>query len=763
MRKHTFHIHIEGRVQGVGFRPHVYRIAQQFQLNGWVCNDVDGVHIEINAEEEEAKRFCHEVIAQAPSISTIVRHSLREVSFNDYQNFFIKESSSSAKPNLLLTPDLAICEYCRAEIHSSSSRRFQYPFTTCTQCGPRYSIITDLPYDRERTTMQEFAMCARCNAEYHDIDDRRYYSQTNSCPECAVHLWLTDNTGRRITDAPRQCILQAAEFIREGKIIAVKGIGGFLLMCDARSEIGVTLLRKRKLRPSKPFALMYPSLKKLQEDCFVSEEEATAFTSIEGPIVLLQMKTERKNKIAFDAIAPDLSRIGVMNPYSPLFELLMNELNFPVVATSGNISGSPIFYENEKAFENLKHLADYFLMNDRDIVLPQDDSVIQFTSFAKQKIILRRSRGLAPSFLHHSWKNFDEEIFCAGADLKSAFTLQHANNTYTSQFLGDLENFDSQLSYRKVLNHLLQMLKMKPSVVIHDLHPQYFSSMIAEDFAKENQLPVFIVQHHEAHFAAVLGENELLNSKEKVLGVIWDGVGFDADGSIRGGEIFLFENGKINRVASLESFPYLLGDKMSKEPRLSALSLAVKFPEAEKILRPQFSEQEWNFLQKVFRQENHPASTSMGRLFDAVASLLGITSFNTFEGEAAMYLENLAASSSKQDWNPFDIGNSSTATFPTSLIIQQIISEINRSTAREIIALRFHQTLVSWIEHAAKSFPVKHLAFSGGVFQNALLVDLIINRLKKNFTLHFHKQLSPNDECISFGQLAAFYLKRKSN
>jgi hydrogenase maturation protein HypF len=738
-------------------------MAQRHGLKGWVCNDVDGVHIEINAEADEAKRFSTAVAEEAPPMALITDSTVNEIPYTPYGQFEIRKSSPGTQPELLLTPDFGICNACAAELVSTDSRRFHYPFTTCTQCGPRYSIITGLPYDRERTTMKKFVMCETCGKEYEDIDDRRYFSQTNSCPDCAIRLWLTDHQGKRISTHPDEAISLSARFIFEGKIIAVKGIGGYLLMCDARNETAIETLRDRKHRPSKPFALMYPSLTLLQEHCHLSEEEIKAFGSVEAPIVLVQMKPEKINAIAFDAIAPKLSRIGVMNPYTPLFRLLMDRLKIPVVATSGNVSGSPIYFDNDAAFENLKNLADYFLMNDRDIVVPQDDSVMQFTKNSNQKIILRRSRGLAPSLLHHAWETFDEEILCTGADLKSAFALHHAGNTYVSQFLGDLENFDSQQSYREVMNHLLGLLKMKPAVVIRDLHPQYFSSMLAEEFARKNNLPVVSVQHHEAHFASVLAENELLHPKEKILGVIWDGVGFRDDGSIRGGELFLFEKGKITHASSIESFPYVLGDKMSREPRLSALSLTAGIPEAASILRLQFSEQEWNFYQKLLKNEKHPPSTSMGRLFDAVSALLGITSINTFEGEAAMHLENMADSANNQRWNPYELDLIDRIVFPTSALIRKVVDGINRKTPQREPALRFHQTLVEWIEQAAHYFEVKHVAFSGGVFQNALLVDLIIERMKNHFRLHFHRQLAPNDECISFGQLAAYYLRIKTN
>lgn len=763
MREHTFHIHIKGRVQGVGFRPHVYRIAHRHELNGWVCNDVDGVHIEINAEADEANRFSSAVKNEAPPMALITNSTVKEIPFIPFGQFEIRNSSAGTQPELLLTPDFGMCNDCSAEIFSEESRRYHYPFTTCTQCGPRYSIITGLPYDRERTTMRKFVMCDACGKEYETIADRRYYSQTNSCPDCSIQLWLTDNEGKRISATADEAISRSARFISDGKIIAVKGIGGYLLMCDARNEAAILSLRERKQRPAKPFALMFPSLTLLREDCILSDEEIMAYQSVEAPIVLVKMKPEKRDAIALHAIAPKLSRIGVMNPYTPLFRLLMDRLQFPVVATSGNVSGSPIYFDNDAALENLRNFADYFLMNDRNIMVPQDDSVIQFTKTGRQKIILRRSRGFAPSLLHPDLKIPDQEIFCAGADLKSAFTLRHNGNTYTSQFLGDLENFDSQHSYRSVLNHLLGLLQMKPAVVIRDLHPHYFSSMMAEEFARVNNLPVISVQHHEAHFTSVLAENDLLESEEKILGVIWDGVGFGEDGSIRGGEMFLFENGKINHAASIETFPYLLGDKMSREPRLSALSLSSGIPEAQDVLRPLFSNEEWNFYSLALKNQKHPPSTSMGRLFDAVAAMLGITSVNSFEGEAAMQLENLAASAGDQSWMPFELDWRGDVELPSLMLMEKLTEGINLNIPREVLALRFHQTLIAWIERSATFFKTKNLAFSGGVFQNGLLVDLIIERMMKNYKLHFHRLLSPNDECISFGQLAAYALRTKTN
>jgi hydrogenase maturation protein HypF len=757
IKMRTFHIHIEGQVQGVGFRPFVYRLATSLGIQGTVSNGLDGVHVFFNGEKTQARHFYQKLIHEIPQRARLLRHRMEEQDWAQFIDFQIVESHTSGRANLLITPDLGLCDDCRRELHDAADHRFHYPFITCINCGPRYSILHSLPYDRERSSMAPFKMCPACQTEYGSPLTRRHFSQTNSCPDCAVELsFWQKKSGRfeKTTSRTNDGISLTIKSLARGQIIAVKGIGGYLLICDATNPTAVATLRERKKRPSKPLALMYPSLAILKKDAYLNKTEAAAFTSIESPIVLCQVREQPASGIDTNGICPQLGRIGAMQPYTPLMELILAKWQKPIVATSGNLSGAPIFFEDEKALENLGTFVDAFLVHNREILLPQDDSVVQFTPVNHQRIVLRRSRGYAPTYIHPGFENQAETVLAMGADMKSTFSLQHAGNTYISQYLGDLGSYDTQENFDKTLRHLLRLFGARPERVVVDLHPAYFSSLKGRDIAKAAGSPVVAVQHHIAHFAAVLAENELLTSNEPVLGVIWDGTGWGDPApqnppEIWGGEFFLFENPQFERVAHLDYFPHLLGDKMAKEPRLSALALCRGIPGAEAFLRPLFSQKEWIFYQKMVAKAGGPATSSMGRLFDGVAALLGLQATSSFEGEAAMQLEALAQKASKAK-----AGYENLSGLNIGLLMTNIVADLQSGASKPDIAFKFHRSLVQWIQEMAAAQGVRKLAFSGGVFQNALLVDLIISELGENYQLFFHKELSPNDECISFGQLA---------
>ena len=756
----TYHIHIEGQVQGVGFRPFVYRLAKSKGLNGSVSNGLDGVHIYFNSDGNSARIFLKEILSNPPERAKVLRYSLENGRYEHFDDFRIVESSSKGRANLLITPDLGLCEDCRRELHDPANHRYHYPFITCINCGPRYSIMAALPYDRENTTMDPFQMCVPCREEYNSPVTRRHYSQTNSCPDCSVQLSWYEKRG---TVFQKEEGLSADEYIARvidklaaGKIIGIKGIGGYLLICDAASRAAINELRLRKSRPSKPFALMYPDIESLRNDAILSDEAAAAFQSIESPIVLCSLRSSPASGIVTDAIAPHLNRIGAMQPYAPLFDLLLHEWKKPIVATSGNLSGSPVFFDDEKALDNLGCIADAFLVNNRRILVPQDDSVVQYTPGFRKKVVLRRSRAFAPTYIHQNFHSWRGSALAMGADMKSTFSVQHAGNTYVSQYLGDLESFETQQNYQLTLNHFLQLFASKPDRVIIDKHPAYFSSAEGLQIAGEWGLSLMRVQHHEAHFAAVMAENDLLECDQPVLGIIWDGTGWGNDGNIWGGEFFLYKNCEILRIDHLARFPHLLGDKMSKEPRLSALSICRGISEAVPLIKAMFTQQEWAYYSRVVQHNDGLMSSSMGRLFDGVAALLGLVTKTSFEGEAAMRLEALATSYSPHKQPiPYSLD--------TGVMLREIIAELKNDTAKNKIAFRFHFTLVKWIEAVARRQQANLLAFSGGVFQNALLVDLAIQNLKTDFQLYFHQELSPNDECISFGQLAHAYLKHRQD
>ncbi len=752
----TYHIHLQGQVQGVGFRPFVYQLALEHGLNGWVNNTLDGVHIEITAEAGAADRFFEEVQSRAPVLSRIVLARMEEKPLQDYPNFRIIHSAEAGEATLLLTPDVALCADCRRELLDPRDRRYGYPFITCTNCGPRYSIITRLPYDRPYTTMQPFPMCGPCAAEYDNPLDRRYYSQTNSCETCGIALqWYEREQGLK-TGTAAALIAQTAAHLRAGKIVALKGIGGFLLCCDAANEAAIRTLRERKHRPSKPFALMYPSLAALEADAVVRAEEADELCGHVSPILLLELKDKPAHALALEAIAPGLSQVGAMLPYAPLYELLMQELNRPIVATSGNLSNAPIVFDNETAVSELAQIADAVLLHNRDIATPQDDSVVRHTPFYRQRIVLRRSRGLAPTFILPELETPRSTVLAMGAMMKSAFALAHKGNLYLSQYLGDLENYDTERSFRLSMDHLLQLFDARPEQVLVDLHPDYYSTRLGEALARQWDVPLHRYQHHEAHFAAVLAENLLLQSKEPVLGVIWDGTGLGSDGQVWGGEFFRYEAGQVQRVGHLAYFPFILGDKMPREPRISALAACHDLPEALPLLESHFSATEWGVYQTLLQKPAALHTSSIGRLFDAAAALLGLASRSSYEGEAAMLLENAALQYFKKYglnqlhsiWDaPEDLYQ-----MPPSRILADLVEGLKSKVAIPELAARFHALLVDWIAAVARHQGARHIAFSGGVFQNALLADLCIERLSSEFSLHFHRQLSPNDEGIAFGQ-----------
>jgi hydrogenase maturation protein HypF len=561
----TWHIHVTGRVQGVGFRPFIYRIARSMKLQGTVSNESDGVHININATVSDSDIFVEDILSHAPSaahILNITKECVADIFFDD---FSIIESSDLRNVKVLVTPDLAICSICKRELHEIHNKRNGYAFTTCTQCGPRFSIVRRIPYDRKETSMKEFVMCEGCKREYEDVDDRRFYSQTNSCPACGISLfWLKggDKTGDYIS--------VASQLLKEGNIIAVKGIGGFLLVADACNEKAVNKLRDRKKRPFKPFACLFRNIAELEKTAQINNKEKALLTSSQAPIVLLRLKKGAGN-LAMNAIAPGLDKIGAMLPNAPILELISSKYDGPLVATSANITGSPIIYRDEDAILYLKRIADAILSNDRNIHFPQDDSVAVISPEKGQQIIIRRSRGYAPS-VELPENLLKDHVLAFGAEMKSAFAITSCGNTYLSQYLGDTSSYDSQRSFDMVFEHLFEMIKPEIEVVLVDAHPAYYSSQKGKEWSAQKDLSVQSYQHHKAHFASILAEKELLNSSRKVLGVIWDGNGYGDDGHIWGSEFFIYQSGKMKRMGSLSYFPYLCNDRMALEPTVATLA-----------------------------------------------------------------------------------------------------------------------------------------------------------------------------------------------
>ena len=752
----TYHIHINGIVQGVGFRPMVYQFANEMQLKGYVKNGSDGVHVFFNASQDVSDLFFKKIKQEAPAKSKIISSTINKAAEKEFDDFkiVVDEDDKSAK-KVLLSPDIALCADCRNELHGTNNHRHRYAFITCTQCGPRYSIINSLPYERHNTAMQKFVQCKNCNDEYNTVTDRRFFSQTNSCGDCGIELSLHENNNDILNNNFEEVLSHIKSFLSTGKIIAVKGIGGYLLLCDANNSAAIQLLRERKHRPAKPFAVLYPSIETVQNQFEVNNQEEELLLSAAAPIVLLYLKQETFNNLSVNDIAPELNRLGIILPYNPLLELIANDYGLPLIATSANISGSPIIYKDEDALNYLFEMADYIVSYNRDIVIPQDDSVVQVSKQSNQQIIARRSRGYAPSYLQYKPKS-TECILSTGAFLKSSFTLSVNGNVFVSQFLGSGESYESQQMYKDTLEHWLKLYDVKPDVILTDLHPNYFSHQYAIELSEKFNSELKFIQHHEAHFAAVLAENNLLHHEEPVLGVVWDGTGLGNDGNILGGEFFKYENNEMLRCYHFDYFPAIAGDKMALQPRIAALCAASETWPYPETLKEKFTDAEWNNYQSLI-ETTTLFSSSVGRLFDAVASLLNSCDKQTYEGEAAMYLQALAEEYVNEnafimDESYFKEG-SHYYRIPTASLIQGIAMDIKKGKPRNYIAAKFHYSLVCLIHIVAKNVGTTMICFSGGVFQNALLVDWIVYQYKEKYQIYFHKNLSPNDENISFGQL----------
>jgi hydrogenase maturation protein HypF len=652
-------------------------------------------------------------------------HESKWIAAEGSTRFEIHESDADAGKSVNVLPDLATCPNCRAEMLDPADRRFQYPFTNCTNCGPRYTIVVDIPYDRPNTTMRDFVLCPACREEYEDPADRRFHAQPNACPVCGPKL---DGT---IADL-RVALLR-------GEIVALKGIGGFQLLVDARQPAAVARLRERKHREEKPFALMMPSLQMVREYCDVNSAEIELLESQAAPIVLLRPKSG--TDIAWN-VAHCSPYLGVMLPYSPLHHLLMRECPFPLIATSGNRSDEPIAIANDEARTRLKDIADHFLMHNRPIVRACDDSVVRLTR--GRAGILRRARGYAP--LGIRVRKDLAPVLAVGGHLKSTVAIAVGNEVFLSQHIGDLETLEARSGFEKAIDDLCRLYSFKPEAVVCDLHPDYASTQWAE----KSGLPVIRVQHHQAHVAACAAEN---NVQVPYLGVSWDGTGYGLDGSIWGGEFFRVEREGFERVAYLRPFALPGGDAAVREGWRSAASLLFQTFGGEALERylPDAGSgislsDSANIRSMLARGFNVVPTTSVGRLFDAVASMIGVAQQNRFEGQAAMLLENEIGAVQTEEAYPLPRGDWGPS-------ISAILEDKRAGIAVPVIAARFHNALVNWVLEVAQQVGLKHIALSGGVFQNRYLVERAAAVLEsKGFTVHTHQRVPPNDGGIALGQ-----------
>lgn len=761
--KMNYHIQINGLVQGVGFRPFVFRLAKSLEIYGRVSNTSDGLSIFAYGTQSKIDKFYHQLVHNAPKNAIIKSHSYSTIDGDAYTDFLIDQSSELPNSSLLITPDISICEDCKAEYFDKNSTRYHYSFISCVNCGPRFSIIQKLPYDRYNTSMKAIPTCNSCDEEYLNENDRRFYSQTDSCTKCAIPMHLYSSKNQEINTNPNDILATLQQALIDGKIIAVKSTGGYLLMCDATNAETIDLLRSRKHRPSKPFAILYPNMASIKQDVDVSTTEENCLISNVAPIVLCSIKKNTVSNLCLQKVAPNLGKIGVMLPSNGLLLGISNNFNKPLIATSANISGSPIIYKDDDALNNLFEFADFVLTYDREIVVPQDDSVIQFTKY-NQQIILRRSRGLAPNYYPNPFPANSTKTLALGAELKGSFALINNENLFVSQFLGDQSTFESQNSYQQTLSHFQSLLGFTPEIINIDKHPNYNVSLMGLELSLESGIESTTAQHHEAHFASVLMENNLIQSKNKILGIIWDGTGYGNDNQIWGSEFFLYENKTLERITHLEYYPHILGDKMSKEPRIAALSLMSKIPHHINEIKHHFNKIEWNFYKKQNFQTNKLTTSSMGRFIDGIACLLNISAKNTYEGESALLLETHARKSNGNTNEYYNLPYFENIIHYDNMLIS-IIEDKHKGVPINDIAYKVFYSLVKLISTISNELNIHEIAFSGGVFQNSLLNELLVEELGNTNKLYFHKQLSANDEGISFGQLAIhqFNINPKEN
>ncbi len=743
----TYRIIINGRVQGVGFRPYVCKLARKMGLTGMVSNNEEGVIILVSGASDDVLEFYQDLVSNPPPVARIKGHKMMKSKSIAYDTFEIVPSSMQGKLNLALTPDFGICPSCSEDISNPDNRRFNYPFTTCVNCGPRWSLTNTFPFERAHTSMSAFSMCPACQYEYEDQQDRRFHSQTNSCPNCGVQLELTDHKGTLIQLDPNLLFRELSDLILKGKIIAIKNTGGYLLCCDAANPQVVQRLRRLKRRPNKPFAILYPSMDLLRKEIALDHIEIAELTSSERPIVIVSSK-DFKGELALDELAPGLRQLGVMLPYSGILELLAREFGRPLVATSGNIHGSPIISDQDKALELISDVADYFLHHNLSILNAQDDSVIKFSFRNRQRVLFRRSRGFAPNYFDDMLSN-KTKILALGGHLKSTIAFTPNDYVYLSQYLGNLDHYEVYARFVDTLAKFMRIFKESPDGILVDKHPAYLSTQYGEELSIKKKVPLYKIQHHMAHFASVLGEHNLFGHDADILGVVWDGTGYGDDGQIWGGEFFSYQDGEMKRTGHFEYFDWLAGDKMSKEPRLSLFSLHNDTKAA--FLKDKFSAQELAIYTAI-KTSNKLQTSSVGRVFDALASLLDFCDINSYEGEGAILLENAV-----QDYHPallkIYIRPGDDGMIPTKLLWKGIYKDFLDGLDKEEIILNFLFTLANLVIAMAELRGTQKIALSGGVFQNTVLVDMVRELAQNKFELFFNRNLAPNDENISIGQL----------
>lgn len=742
-------IFISGFVQGVGFRPFVYNLAQKYKVAGFVRNTTEGVEIEAEQCCKNLNSFLKEIREKLPPLAKIIRFEVRNSSILNEISFNIVESKHLTAGKIFIPPDVSVCSDCLDELRDLNDKRFAYPFINCTNCGPRYSVIKSLPYDRKNTTMTEFKLCGYCLSEYKNPENRRFHAEPVACPSCGPEIWIDDNKGERIES--KDVIKDCTRYLKEGKVIAIKGIGGFHLAVDAENNEAVMLLRERKGRGNKPFAIMAFSMKQIKKIASITKKDIKLLTSHQRPVVLLKKKN---NGTLSDFVAPDNNFIGVMLPYTPLHFLVLKEFSGLLVMTSGNYSEEPLIGENETAVEKMSHIADYFLMHNRKIEHNIDDSVVK--SYAGKTMFTRRSRGYVPEPLPI---NSGKTIFAAGADLKNTFAIAYKNYAYIGPHTGDLKNYPSMENYKKEVTAFQKMITGEIEVTAYDMHPSYFSSVFAKRMGCDENIEV---QHHHAHIASVMCEHGIDRS---VIGIALDGTGYGSDGAVWGGEFLISDLSGFKRKGHLEYIPLFGGEKAIEYPWRMGLSYLYTIY-GEDVLNL-----ELDFIKKIDRVflENsvkalsnnnlYPSTSSCGRLFDAVSSLLGFNRKVTFEGEAAISLEFSSKKCSGFDYSFTIREENDKLIIGSKPVFEKIVKDLQRGVISAYIGYKFHAALVNLIRDIScrirEEEGINEVVLGGGVFQNNILFNRSVNMLKKeNFKVYYPCLVPLNDGGISLGQAA---------
>lgn len=736
---------IKGIVQGVGFRPFVYKNALKNNLTGFVNNTSKGVFVEVEGKIEDINLFIDEIIEKSPVLSKITDIKILNKEVEGFKDFKIIESREEEEAITLISPDIAICDDCLRDISDKKNRRYRYPFTNCTNCGPRFSIIEKIPYDRAKTTMKDFKMCLQCLEEYTNPLNRRFHAQPNGCDKCGPKVFICDEEGNELNSVDP--IKDTARALKRGAIVAIKGIGGFHLACDARNVEVINKLRLKKKRPRKPLAVMMKDISTVKKYCKVNELEEKILLGRKKPILLLD-KIDNCN-LPKEITSLNNGKLGVMLPYTPLHHILFKEEIDILVLTSANISGEPMVYKNDEAVEKLKGIADYYLMNNREIHVPIDDSVSRVI-LGKERV-LRNARGYAPKALEI--KDMGNTV-ALGANTNNTFCIANNSNIFLSNYIGDLTNYSTCNHYKNSLNHMLDIYKINPERYVYDMHPHYYGNEFLKDVKGEK----IGVQHHHAHIVSCMVEH---NITEQVIGVAFDGTGYGSDGKLWGGEFLICDKERFKRLAHINYIDIPGGEGAIREPWKMAISyLYDTFKEEYLAYLPKhLQKKKHKIITEIIKKHiNSPKASSIGRLFDAVSALLGFDDKITFQGEAAIYLENISCENDESFYKYNICLEEGSYIIDCKPLIKSVAIEVLDGIDKEIIARRFHNTIIEFTTELCqilrKEYQLSSVVLSGGVFQNEILLTNIYEKLiKKGFKVYIHEQIPANDEGISIGQM----------